>query len=119
MWMVLHVDEAVYTEYDQLLHARVSVVDTAGRCVMRPRKIAALAAEGIVPPIPSDRAMPITFDFLSEICRDHAPAIHARYVAPLARYPGMRGHCEEVERNGALSELRFALRVARSERIFA
>jgi len=119
MWMVLHVDEAVYTEYDQLLHARVSVVDRSGRCVMRPRRIDALAAEGIVPPIASDRATPITSDFLSEVCRDHAPAIHARYVAPLARYPAMRGDSEEVEKAGVLSELRFPLKVARSERIFA
>lgn len=119
MWMVLHVDEAVYTEYEQLRHVRVSIEDSSGRCVMRPRPVGALAAEGIVTGIATDRARPITYDFLSEVCRDHARAIHARYVAPLARYPAMKGWGEDVEKNGVLSEIRFPLKVARSERIFA
>ncbi|MFZ3481759.1 hypothetical protein [Sphingomonas sp. 3-13AW] len=117
--MVLHVDEAVYTEYDQLCHVNVSVVDRSGKCVMRRRPIDALAAEGIVRPIETDRFNPITYDFLSEVCRDHAPAIHARYVAPAGRYPAMAGGSEDVAVGDGLSEIRFPLKVSRSERIFA
>lgn len=119
MWMVLHVDEAVYTEYEQLRQVRVSVVDAQGRCLMAPRRVDALAAEGIVPAIATDRFVPITCDFLSEVCRDHAREIHAQYVAPLARHPDMTGESEEVEKAGMLAEIRFPLKVARSERIFA
>lgn len=119
MWMILHVDDAVYSEYEQLRHVKVSIVDAQGRCLMRPRAVDALAAEGIVPGIRTDRTMPITFDFMAEVCRDHAPAIHARYVEPQSRYPAMTGESEEVEKKGVLSEIRFRLKVSRPERIFA
>lgn len=119
MWMVLHVDEAVYTEYDQLRFVKVGIVDAGGRCVMRPRQIDALAAEGIVRAIPTDRLVPITYDFLGQVCRDHARAIHSRYVAPLARHPDMTGDSEDVEKSGRLVAIRFPLKVARSTRILA
>ncbi len=119
MWMVLHVGEAVYTEYDQLRFVKVSVVDGTGKCIMRPRPVDALAAEGIVPAIPTDRLVPITYDFLEQVCRDHAAAIHARYVAPLARHPDMTGDSEGMEKGGKLDSIRFPLKVARSTRIFA
>lgn len=119
MWMVLDLEEAVYTEYDQLLNVRVDVVDDGGAPLERRRIVDALSAEGIVRAIRTDRFLPMSREFLAQVCRDHAPGIHSRYVAPLGRHPGLAGGFEEVERRGSLSAMRFALRVPRSECIMA
>jgi hypothetical protein len=119
MWMVLHVDEAVYTEYDQLRHVHVSVIDVQKRRLVRKREILALAAEGLVPGIPTTRSWPIPVEFLSQVCRDHAPAVHARYLEGRPGVFPLTGEAADVEHDGLLAQVVFRMAEPRSERVFA
>lgn len=113
MWMILHLDDALYTEYDQLCGVKVSVTNASRHRVMQRRPIGALSAAGIVEPVATDRYEPVTTDFLVQVCRDHAPAIHARYLGDLVARHGLTGEFETVERKGVPSEIRCRLQTPR------
>lgn len=119
MWMVLHLDDAVYTEYEQLRHVGVSVVDETHRTVLRRREVAALAAEGLVPAIVTDRHQFVTAEFAAQVCRDHAEAIHRRYVMPSVKTGPPGEETSRTEENGVLRQVRYRIEKPRSTRIFA
>lgn len=119
MWMVLHLDDAVYTEYDQLRHVCVSVVDDTHRVLLGRREIAALSAEGLVPAIVTDRLQSVTAEFVAQVCRDHAEAIHRRYVVPVVRMRSLGDEDSRIEENGALLRVRYRMNEPRSARVFA
>jgi hypothetical protein len=119
MWMVMHVGEAVYSEYDQLRHVRLGVIDAGGRTVVAPREINALAAEGIVPGIPTERSKWVSPDFVARVCRDHAADAHRRYLAGTPGGHPLGDEVVDIEGERGLEEVRFRLLPPRPTRIFA